>query len=608
MTRIGGGGGAFEGIDPHLLAQLMTSLKSGIGSAQPLAASYLGQFSALGLDTSRISRLQQDYGWAQGQQPMLQRRYDLASHQPSGQWVDGMATNGAGYLEFSTQAQAQAAGAKAAQQLKDGSITAPQFYALLREYSDDPDWATGAIKALGPDYVRVLEQDSATPDDPTGRQNLQALAIAVAAAMANGVTFPYSGDPEDKDTEDPSVLAPLLQYADFPPQVLATLGREAMAPGNYMYGQEIWKALAANPEASAMFITQNGPMIVAWIHAGDHGGGLPDDQANAFLSVLKAGTIGIKGADPKLGGQAVTALIRAYDGNSGAHAPGQFEALYGQIVKAYWPDVMFALTSKASGSDTDPHGYLTSPDGMQLSPDQWATFIDEAMRDPQTGAMLLDMAHAQGSQWASLASQQAGGPNAGDSRSFDAGLVDGYFDYQSKQVYSDLVKEGQDAGAWKDKVSEYIGDAVDTGFDVVADPGAAAKTITVAVTKEVITEALKFGVNSIPTDGSPPPVPQYSTWQGAYAGTAFDDFNSSTSANLAGNPGRQALVNSAQGQPFVVNGKIIDPAKMSPQQLQAYNAWLSSPPVAAYLINTGGYAAWQLGYDASVQQESFAGG
>jgi hypothetical protein len=603
-----GGGGAFEGIDPHQLAQLMTSLKNGVGSAQPVAGSYLGRFSELGLDTSRIARLQKNYGWAQGQQPMLQRRYDLASHQPSGQWVDGMATSGASYLDFGTPAQAQAAGAQAAQQFKDGKITAAQFYAQLAQYSDDPDWATGAMKALGPDYVRILEQESATQQDPTGQQNMKLLAIAVAAAMANGVTFPYSDDPEDKGSEDPSVLAPLLQYANFPPQVLATLGKEAMAPGNYMYAPAIWKALAANPQASAMFIQQNAPYIVAWIHAGDHGGGLPDDQSAAFLAVLKAGTIGVKGTDPKLGGQALTALIKAYDANPGAHAPGSFQALYGDMIKAYWPDVMFSLTSKAGGKDSDPHGYLTSPDGMQLSPDDWAPFIDEAMRDPKTGAMLLDLAHTQGSYWSDKASQQAGGADAGDAYAFDAGVVDGYFDYQAKKTYDDLVKEGKDAGEWKDKVAEYLGDAVDIGVDVVVDPGEAAKTITVGVTKEVIKEAAKFGVDSINTDNPAPPAPQYSSWQGSYASTASNDFNNSTPANLASNPDRQALVNSAQGQPFVVNGKIIDPAQMNSQQLTAYNNWLSSQPVATYLIHTGGYAAWQLGYNASVTQESFGGG
>jgi hypothetical protein len=601
------GGGSVVGIDPQQLTQLMTSLKNGVSSAQPLAGNYMSRFSDLGLDTSRISRLKQDYGWAQDQQPMLQRRYDLASHQPSGEWVNGMATSGASYLEYGTQAQAQAAGAKAAKDYLDGKISASQYFAMLEANSGDPDWQTGAGKTLGKDGVARLEQE-AYDTYPPNTDGLKALALAVAAALANGVTFPYSSDPEDKDTEDPSVLAPLLQYANFPPQALATLGKEAMAPGNYMYAPQIWKALAASPQGSALFIQQNAPQIVAWIHAGDHGGGLPDDQSAAFLAVLKAGTIGVKGSDPKLGGQALTALIKAYDANPGAHAPGSFQALYGDMVKAYWPDVMFSLTSKATGKDTDPHGYLSSPDGMQLSPDQWAPFVDEAMRDPKTGASLLEYAHAQGSYWQDKSTQAAGGPDAGDSYAFDAGVVNGYFDYQSKKVYDDLVKEGKEAGEWKDKVAEYLGEAVDIGVDVVVDPGEAAKTITVGVTKEVLKEATKFGVDAIPTHGDSPPPPQYSTWQGNYANVASGDFNNSTPANLAGNPDRQALVDSAQGQPFVVNGKILDPGQMNSQQLAAYNAWLSSPPVAKYVIHTGGVAAYQLGYNTTITQQNFGGG
>src|SRR5438105_11919378 len=154
------GGGSVVGIDPQQLTQLMTSLKNGVSSAQPLAGSYLSRFSDLGLDTSRISRLKQDYGWAQDQQPMLQRRYDLASHQPSGEWVNGMATSGADYLEFGTQAQAQAVGAKAAKDYLDGKISASQYFAMLEANSGHPDLQSGGGRALGKDGLARLEQEA----------------------------------------------------------------------------------------------------------------------------------------------------------------------------------------------------------------------------------------------------------------------------------------------------------------------------------------------------------------------------------------------------------------------------------------------------------------
>jgi hypothetical protein len=333
----------FQGIDPQQLGQLMQSLRKGVNNAQPLVNSYMGRFRRLGLGTTAVTRLQQNYSWSQSQQGMLQRRYDLASHQPSGQWVNGMATSGAGGLRYTTRQQAQTAGANAGKQFRDGKISASQFLAMLRQHEDDPDWQTGAMRSLGQEGLWDIKESGAIPSGTRGQAQLKALALAVAAAMANGVTFPGPAD-EEPGSEDISLLAPLLQYADFPPQVLATLGKEAMAPGSYMYGQEIWQALAANPDGAALFIKQNASTIVPWINAGDHGGGLPDDQANALAAMLKAGTIGIKGTNPQLGGQAVSGLVAAVASNQSGHAAGAVDAAYGPIIQAHWPDVMFSGT------------------------------------------------------------------------------------------------------------------------------------------------------------------------------------------------------------------------------------------------------------------------
>lgn len=601
----GGGGGGFQGIDPSQLSSLMQSMKSGVAAGQPLAGNYLGRFGQLGLDTSRISKLLADYTWAQSQQSMLQRRYTLASHQPSAQWVNGMATSGAGTLKYATSKQAQTAGGNAAKQFQDGKISGTQFLALLKQHEDDPDWQTGAMRTLGQSGLWQVAHE--IPPSANGGENtadMTAVAMAVAAAMGNGVNFPID---DMSGTEDLSLLAPLLKYAKFPPQALASMGKNAMAPGQAMYAPQVWAALAASPQGSALFIQQNAPQIVEYIHAGDHGGGLPDDQSSAFLNVLKAGTINIKSTDPQLGGQAVTALIKAYDGDSGAHAPTQFDALYGQMVKTYWPDAMFALTSKASASD--PHGLLTSPDGMKVGSGQWATFIDEAMRDPQTSAMLLSMAHTQGSTWMNLASQQGGSTQNSDSYNFDAGVVDGYFDYQAKQVYNQISQEDKDkANAWKDGVSEKLGDVVGMGVDIVADPGAAAATVTKTVSEAVVTDVLQKGLDAIPTDGSAPPAPQYSSWQGSWQDNARNWFNNSNASNLAGNQQRQALVNSAQGQPFLVNGKIPATSSMTAKQLAAYNTWLSSPAVGALLLDNGPQDAYLQGYNSTVTQATIAGG
>jgi hypothetical protein len=595
MTGDGGYSGAFEGIDPGQLAQLMQSMKSSVAAAQPVASGYLGRFNALGLDTSRVSRLLQDYSWAQGQQPMLQRRYDLASHQPSGQWQQGMATNGAGELEYSTPQQAQKAGANAAQQLQDGKITDAEFLALLREHEDDPDWQTGAMRELGDAGARQVCESIAAGD----QTDYTALAMALAAAMANGVTFPAPGL-DDPDIEDLGLLAPLLQLANFPPQVLADLGKQALTPGYYgMYASTVWAALAANPEAAALFVKQDAPQIVSFL-GGQDPMDLQGDQADQFLAVLKAGTITIKNTDPQLGGQAVSALVQAYDGNSSAHAPSAFEGLYGQVIEDYWPDVMTAVTDK-----TGTNGGLASPDGMKLSLGQWAPFVAEAMRNPTAAKQLLAEAYTQGDAWMSLAARQPpgtiGSSDAGDVDEWNAGFVEGFFSYQAKEAYSELLAEGANAGAWKSTVSTVAGDVVNTAFNVLVDPGQAAGTIAKSFTQDALDLLTSHVIDDLPSGGSPPPAPNYVNFLGTYASNAANFYNETTPADT--DAARAALVASAKGQPFVVNGQIPQTSKMTEQQLAAYDNWLNSPAVFSYFNHPGAQGAWQSGYDAIITQD-----
>src|SRR6185437_5155837 len=207
-----GGGGEFQGINPAQLATLMGSLKSGVGNAQPVVGSFVGQFNRLGLGISAVSRLLADLSWAQNQQPMLQRRHSLASHQPSAQWVNGMATNGAGDLQYTTAGQAQTAGGNAAKDFKDGKITSAEFLAQLEEHEDDPDWQTGAMKTLGEDGLWELSREMPpTSDGKPDQAAMTALAMAVATAMGNGVKFPLDDDGDGEDHEDLDLLAPLLQ-------------------------------------------------------------------------------------------------------------------------------------------------------------------------------------------------------------------------------------------------------------------------------------------------------------------------------------------------------------------------------------------------------------
>ncbi len=576
MVEVGGGGGAFQGIDPQLLAQLMSSLNRGVSNAQPLASSYLGQFSRLGVDTTSLNKLLSDYGWASGQQPMLQRRHDLASRQPSGSWVDGMATSGAGNLEWATPQAAQAAGSKAARQYLDGSITYQQYVALLEANEGDPDWGTGAAKTLGSDGLETLEyqlRDNANPD----MAGWQALALAVAAGMANGVTYPYSDGFEDvpKGWQNLQLLDPLVTLAKFPVPVLVTLGNEVSFGGpdsSGTYADSILQAIAGDPQAAAEFMAQfpkaHGVSLGAYVAQGSDGYGyMPPDEAQEWANVITAGTVGAKNADPGLAAGNVTSLVSFYAHNSGSHTYGPIQAAYGSIVEGYWPAVVYAVTSATLAPQLG-----LGPDGLKLSPSDWAAFTDEAMRDPATTASVLNWAHGYAQALQTEGSNQVGAVTAGDAYSYQAGQVNGFFDYQAKTVYASM---GSGGSTWVDALSEHVGDAVDMAFDIAADPGAAAKTVTVDISKSVIEACLTRLLEEIPDSRGSLPAPDYSQWQGTFTWQV----NQNIKSGAKGNPTWAGLLASAKKFDkgcFIQGGQIVT---QTPQQLKAYNAWLSSPGV-----------------------------
>jgi len=598
------GGGEFEGIDPTQLTQLMKSMTGGTGNARPLLYGYFSQFAYLGLDSTRLNKLATNYTWSDDQQPMLQRRNYLTMQQPSDQWINGMGTAGASYLDFNSQAQASAAGTAAAKQFQDGKISEDQLFALMSQYQDDPDWQTALVKQLGPDGIRELEDDgSATPNDVDGTSNREWLALAVAAAMNNGVNFrTQDTDQDEKNSEDPTILAPLLQYANFPPQVLATLGAEVMAPGYISNGdaQLVFSALANDPQAAAMFVQQNAQDLVEWIGVGDHSGGMPDDLSNTIQQVISAGTITAKDTSPQLAANAVTALVTATDSYVGPdnshHLPEAFEVLYGQIVQTWWPDVVYSVTSPAVG----PNGVLTSPGGLKLSAGQWSTFVDEAMRDPKSGADLLAYSQAQVSELQKEAANQPG-QYGGSNLQFQAGLVSAFFNDQARNAYNSM---GDDKSAWAEAVhtaiEQTVSGAAEIAPEVILEPEAAPEIIGIKLTATIVADV----INSFNTDTSPAnnaPTPNYTTWQSNYSNAAVDAFQSGSNgpAFVASKPGLQSLIDSAKnydGGSFVA--KMGNPSAMTPQQLQAYNQWLTSPDVVAYVLQEGPYASFVTGESA----------
>jgi hypothetical protein len=557
--------GAFAGINAAVFGQLVHSMQTGMSDAQPLASYYQGRFGQLGLDTGAVGRLQQDYGWAQGQQPMLQYRYQLASalNQPQGNFTSGMTTAGAGDLKFPSARAAQQAGTKAARQYQDGQLTLTQFLSLL---GDDPDFDTGAFTVLGSDGLYQLEDDIHSQPDPA--PGLKVLATAVSAAMAGGYAFP-----DDDGQPAFGLLAGLVPYAGFPAAVLVSLAEEAdttlnnSAPARV---QAVYTALARNPEAAAQFIAQ-----FARDHAGESfaqyissTGVYASSYGQQFADIVTAGTVGVQGTDPRLAAQNATSMIEFYSAGSGATGNSALQLAFARIVSAYWPDVQGALT--------DPR-YPGSADGLDLPPataaQDWQAFIMLAMQNPKASADLLQFSTQEAE---TLAAQNAGDPYA----HYASGLIEGVFSKAALTVYQQQLQASSDAAAaWETTFQAQLGTVVNTGIGIALAPETAGSSLISAAILDAagqFTSGIAAAIPNIHGDTQITP-PVIVTWQETIqreAGTAWQ------SNHDLGNPAGYARQFGCP--PFLdAGGSLVSNA--TPAQQRAYNAWLRDPVVWAAL-------------------------
>jgi hypothetical protein len=465
----------------------------------------------------------------------------------------------------------ESAGAKAAKEWEaalkkdktaaEVAATNAKFFKELREHAYDPAWQTGAMRVLGTTGLARLESHVPGRGE-THAGNMRVLAMAVAAAMAQGVTFPNS--PAEDPVSQPydlSVIAGLLQYGDFSPQILAKLGAEALQPvgQSAQEANEVFAALAANPQAAGLFITQNAPQLVNDIGATDRLGNHIGDL-EPLVAVLRSGTLGLKGTDPTRAANAVSALVQAYYNDQNAFAPTQFGALYGDIIKAYWPDVTYAVMNP-------PNLAGSSPDGLSLTSQKWAPFIDEAMRDPHTAAKVLMYAHGQGYQLFQEQARQPVEPNDPYQYAREAGTIDGYFDYQAHKTYTQLNLENPNA--WKATLTNDILLAA-----IWASPGQGEVAIPASLGADVILPMIDNVLD--PRSTVTPPTPSLGTMQEEIA-IAY--YNQAISSGAAASPSLQSMVKAAKtaNPSFLTGDHTIVPLKqMSKAQQAAFSKWLKA--------------------------------
>jgi hypothetical protein len=576
------GSGDFTGVNPGAMADLVGSVNSS-GNAQPVVNRWMSRAAACGIDTSRLTAISRSLAWAQDQLPMLRRRLGMAqayaSQHPDMAGGGLVPAGGESLGNFPDDAAAQRAGAQDARDFKDGKLTAADLYQKMAANPGDAAYDTALMQALGADGVWQLEHyPPYDPGDPKGHNARRVLAQAVAAAMANGVTFPVPGfDPGSggPGREDPALLAPLLADAAFPPRVLADLGTSCLQPGEYKYGNQVWQALAASPAGATMFVHDNISVLPQWMAADpNHHGGLPDGQAAGFAAVISAGTIGGPGADQNIAAQNTTGLVQYYATHPGSHTHVQIQGAFDQIVAHYWDDVRHSVTDPAP---TDlGSGHVT------VSADQWQAFISEGMRNATAGASLLAYAGQQAYQLKAENPHDAGALHA-------AGVLEGFFSQTALNTYQQMKSEGDSgAGAWKSGFTAQLNTALGTGVDVVLKPLDAATTITKAGIKDVINLVADHFV----PDGKPPPPPKpdvigwRTDWTDGAATVYQQDHN-------IGDPQQYAKVYCG-GKSFLDDtGHLVDGA--TAEMKEAYNQWLQDEALASAIASDKPFTGADLG-------------
>ena len=595
MHELGDGGGDISAIDPQQLGDLIKSISSRTGSdgpdaAQPQVSLWMSRASRIGLGTDRLSKIDKHLAWAQGELPMLRRRLSLAldlDKQNTEFGGGGMVSAGAGPLgKYKTQAAARRAAQEDAKAFKDGKLDIREYMQKLAANENDPDYCKAAMEELGDTGLYRLREGPAAYDPDNPDAGLSVLATALATAMRNGVTFE-----DDHGDEDIAALAPLLEYASFPKDVLVNLGRQCLAPGNYQYGKQVWKALAANSAAATQFLHDNLEYIPEWIkHDSDHHGGLPDDQAADFAQVIKAGTIGGPGADQNMAADNTTRLIKSYAEHPGDHTHSEIQAVFAQDIANYFPDLQATLT--------DPAAPDLGKGRVTVTSKEWQAFTGEAMQNAKAGANLLAYAVQQADQ---LARANPHNPVA----IHGAGVLEGFFSQEAHNVYQQMVHDhasGRDS--WKATFTSEADTAADTLLDAALDPQHAAKTVAVAGVKEVI--HLAIGNFWSGGNAPPPPAPKEIEWNhdwkqqaaNAYAekGGHFTPVTTSDGITWTGDPDEYAREHSCPK--FLDdsgNLQLSGTAQQQAAEKVAYDAWLKDPAVGQVLAGNASFNVRDLG-------------
>ena len=652
-------GGNFQGINPSMLQQLIKSLNSGVTGAQPLANSYVSQFTRVGLDTGPIQKLLADYGWASAQQPMLNRRYSLASHQPSGDFTDGWTEEGAGALFYTTSAAAKGAGTADAKQMQ-AYLDAHDWSGIQKELDamsqngDDADYMAAFFSQLGPKglYALSLYAQGGPSSDAANEQEVQQIVgsgLATASyEMPLTMNFLQGMEPENPEpgysTEmlpggwDSAALAPFLTEGEFSSQWLQTISPAVLyrkdvemgapLPGGY---DAIFTAISSNPEFAAQFYKTNSGQLNDYMTDPELYHILASGQG--FGKFLEAATIPPQGdTSTKPFTDNAAQFVQLFGGGSQDTSSDVRQAM-AAVAMNYFGDIQGTVTAAAPGAGSS----------MGLSASEWGSFVQNAMQDKTAAAFLM-------TSYASWRGQQISDSVAsngqGDGKS--AALYAGYWNDQSIGMLdyffaSNYQAAGHQAGEGSNAVLETLTEAFNAGAatlltSVAFGPEAGAVELLADAGKDAFSSATESTLGKITgplteggdggaanaSDAADKVFSDLSTIQGRWSSDVTTAWNQSQQNGAT--PGQ---VNPKDFPPVYYNGvqytadphqyeqqyggnflssdgTVMDPSQMSAKQLAAYNAWLQDPAISSAVATN--FAAQSQGSFNSYYSSQLGGG
>lgn len=600
----------FAAIDPALMADLVTKMDGAARTIDERAPGVKSRFEAHGVATGDVTTIMQVARWVHDQLPMLRRRQSLAQAMVDGGFAYGggsvwsFVDTGDNLGAFRTPEEARRAAGELADRVNRSEIgddLPADVYEQLLRYAHDPDFAAEFYSRIGPEGVNKLyvgaHQDRGIGEGPDERRAMAVgYSLATASHRLNFDDGWLNALGRNRSTTPQQYVAPFLRYGNWDKDFLKRVGeRELKGPAipyDAQRAAQIWDGIARNPVAAAEFYNENFELIQRkGAYDGLFRGDAAEGNRRAWSNMIRAATVDARDVyarlqlhDPaayprNLAEDNTARLIRYVADHKDEHVFGELQAAYGDVLKEYWNDLAYAVTSPvAQVGDRDVPGR----DGIEVPRDAWAAFTQEAMRDGQTAANLLTqfrvwMGERTGEQ---AAPHDVGrtGTEQGDPFAWQDASV-GRMRQFFQSNYGEVVKAlGDEHEQWQQDVEKGIETAIGWAFDprgIVKDLGKLAVTEFVKHTFRSLSDqqlqqldlsALSSGsrwqdlANQHHAEGNIPPITVDGlTWEGE--------------------PG---FYEDLYGGRFTDgDGNILPVEDMSPEGVRAYNEWLQDPAVVA---------------------------